>query len=249
VVNNSHFENPVVYGLWSDATGTHAQLEAPNGFQLCKSLNLVNDIVVANSVFENGGESVIAFNAKNIQIMNNVFRNNKSNTLPFNDSGGQIDLTVCTDDAAVFRNTFRDSSVGPNGLRGDGIELHGTNLTIVDNLITNNSGCGVSMSGGVQDVFVANWDPSSGMIDNQEAGICLYHPSGFRPDDSIIIDRVNSVRNAYWGIWTDTADLLINHVTITNSCLKSNAYGPTYLHGLGSDAVIENNSVSGCGPN
>jgi len=247
VVNNSYFGNPVIYGMWSDAPGSHASLGGPNGYLQCGGLQFVDSVVVANSQFENSGEPAILGNITNLQIANNVFTNNHSDSIPFGDTGGQIDLVTCTNNAAVVGNTFKNGSTGPNGLPADGIELHGTSLTIVDNLVTNNTGCGITTAG-IQNVFVADWNPASGLLNNLLSGICLDHPANFRPDDSIILDSVNSISNGNWGIWIHTADLPITHVTITNSCLKGNANAPTSLAGLGSGAVIQNNSTSACGP-
>jgi hypothetical protein len=246
VINNSYFGNPVLFGIGADATGSHA-LEAPNTFQLCASLVLPDNILVANSTFENGGESVITFDATNVQIIKNIFRNNKSNTVPFNDSGGQIDLTVCTANGAVVRNTFENAPLGPNGQPGGGIELHGTDLTIVNNLITNNAGPGVATAG-VQRIFLANWDQATATSGNNMGGVALYHPSGWRLDDSIVIDTSNVNGNGRYGIWIDTADTPITNVTLTNDCLAGNTYGPTYLNGLGTGALIQNNAVAACGP-
>jgi hypothetical protein len=246
VVNNSYFANAVIYGFWAGATGSN-MLEAPNGFELCPTLVIPDDIVVANSSFENGGESVITLDATNVQITNNIFRNNKSDTVPFNDSGGQIDLSVCTANGAVVGNTFENAPLGSNGQPGGGIELHGTDLTIVNNLIINNAGPGVATAG-VQRVFLANWNQATTTSRNNGGGVALYHPSGWRADDSITIDTSNITDNGGYGVWIYTDDIPITNVTLTNNCLAGNTYGPTYFNGLGTGALIQGNAVAGCEP-
>lgn len=83
---------------------------------------------------------------------------------------------------------------------------------------------------------------------NNGGGVALYHPSGWRLDDSITIDTSNINGNGGYGVWIDTDDAPITNVALTNSCLAGNKYGPTYLNGLGSGALIQNNAVTGCGP-
>ncbi|MGA8440473.1 MAG: hypothetical protein WB762_28795 [Candidatus Sulfotelmatobacter sp.] len=92
----------------------------------CPTKQFVNNVILERSVFENAGEPGLLAEMTNVQILENVFTNNHSNTVPFDDNGGQIDLTVCTKNALIRKNTFQDGSVSPNGTTVDGIELHGT---------------------------------------------------------------------------------------------------------------------------
>jgi hypothetical protein len=206
--------------------------------------------VISNSQFENAGESAIFVDATNVQIVNNLFQNNHSNSIPFNDTGGQIDLSTCTDNAAAVGNVVQNGSVGPNGLYADGIELHGSNLTIVDNAIKNNTGSGIIL-GSARDVFIANWNQQTAISGNSGSGITVAQFDGFRPVGSIVIDRAADVGNGGWGVWFGNyaSGMPINNVTITNNCLNGNTYGPTSLNGLGYSVLIQNNLVSGCGPN
>jgi len=245
VVNNSYFGNPVIYGLWSDAAGNNGGLT----YLGCSAKQFVDDVIVANSQFENAGEPAILGNMTDLQILNNTFTNNHSYSIPFNDDGGQIDLTPCTDSAAVVGNVFQNGSIGPNGHVVQGIELHGTNLTVVNNAVKNNSGDGISL-GGASNVFIANWDQSTATVNNAGGISIAQSASGdsLRPVDSITIDRANIVGNSKWGVWFNTADQPVNHVSITNSCLETNGLGSIYLNGPGPDVVFQNNSTSGCGP-
>ena len=110
----------------------------------------------------------------NLTIPENVFTNNHSNTTPFGDSGGQIDLTVCTKNALIWKNTFQDGSASPNGTTADGIELHGTYISLIDNIVKNNSGDGISMDG-VQHILISNSDPRTGSFGNGLSGIEIAH--------------------------------------------------------------------------
>lgn len=248
VVNKCTFSNLVIYGLWSDATGDNSNIT----YLDCATKRFVDNIIVSNSLFENAGEPAILGDMTNVQILNNVFTNNHSNSIPFDDDGGQIDLTVCTENAMIFNNTFQNGAASRNGHVADGIELHGTSIAVINNTVKNNSGGGISMDG-VQHVFIANWDQATGSIKNGHSGIEIGHSSStFRPTEWVIVDSAIATGNAQWGIWSDTSTTTprqpVSHLTISNTCLSENTLGPTYLKNLGPDITQQNNKVSGCGP-
>jgi hypothetical protein len=248
VVNQCYFGNPVVFGMWSDAI-----VDTTNITYLdCPTIQFVNNVILEQSVFENAGESGLLAEVTNLQILENVFTNNHSNTIPFDDSGGQIDLTVCARNALIWKNTFQDGSVGPDGTVADGIELHGTYISLIDNTVKNNSGDGINMDG-VQHILVTNSDPKTGSFGNGRSGIAIAHSSStFRTTEWISVDSAISTGNGQYGIWSDTSnttpDQPVDHLKIENSCLSDNTLASTYLVNLGSDVTIKNNRVSGCGP-
>ncbi len=246
VINHSYFNNPVIYGLWSDALGDNSNLT----YLGCSTTQFVHHVTVTNSTFENAGEPAILGNFVDLQLTGNVFTNNHSNSFPFNDDGGQIDLTVCSDNALISRNTFQDGSASFNGHVADGIELHGTYITLLDNTVKNNSGGGISMDG-VEHVYIANWDPRTGSFGNGHSGIEIAHSSAtFRTTKFITIESAISTGNAQRGVWSDTSnttpDQPVRDLTISDSCLSGNAYGPTYLINPGADVTLQNNQASGC---
>jgi hypothetical protein len=248
VVDKSYFGNPVAFGMWSDATGDNSGIT----YKKCATTKFVNNVTVERSVFENAGESGILGEMTNVTITENVFTNNHSNTVPFDDSGGQIDLTVCTKNALIWKNTFQDGSVGPNGTTADGIELHGTYISVIDNTVKNNSGGGIFMDG-VQHILISNSDPTTGNFGNGQSGIEIAHSSStFRTTEWITLDSAISTRNAEYGIWSDTSDTTpaepVNHLTIENTCLADNTLSSTYFVNLGPDVTMKNITVSGCGP-
>jgi hypothetical protein len=246
VVNHCNFANPVVYGLWSDALGDNSGIT----YKQCATKHFVDHVIVENSQFVNAGEPAILGEVTNIWILHNVFTNNHSNSIPFGDSGGQIDLTVCTNNAIIWKNTFQNGSASSNGQTADGIELHGTNTSVIDNIVSNNSGGGISMDG-VQDVFIADSNSAQGSFSNSHSGIEIAHSDpSFRTTEWVIIDSANTVGNQEWGIWSDTSNTTpgepVNHVIVTGSCLSGNALGPTYFKNLGPDLLWLDNLASGC---
>jgi hypothetical protein len=248
VVDQCYFGNPVVYGMWSDATGDNSNITD----QECATEKFVNNVTVERSVFENAGEPALLGEMTNVTISENLFTNNHSNTIPFGDNGGQIDLTVCTKNALIWKNTFQDGSASPNGTTVDGIELHGTYISVIDNTVKNNSGGGINMDG-VQHILILNSDPTTGSFGNANSGIEIAHSnSTFRPTEWITVVSASATGNAQYGIWSDTSNTTptepVNHLTIENTCLSGNTFGPTYFANLGPDVTIKNNKVSGCAP-
>ena len=248
LVDKSYFGNPVAFGMWSDAIGDNGGIT----YQQCATTQFVNNVTVQQSVFENAGESALVGEMTSLTISGNVFTNNHSNSIPFDDNGGQIDLTVCTENAVIQKNTFQDGSASPNGTTADGIELHGTHISVIDNIVKNNSGGGIFMDG-VQHILISNSEPSTGSFANGQSGIEIAHSSStLRRTEWITVDSAITTGNAQYGVWSDTSSTTpnepVNHLTIDNSCISDNTLSPTYLVNLGPDVTIKNNTESGCGP-
>ena len=253
VINHASFKNPKIVGI-GGGPSTPGMNEAANIYPLCKDFAFPTNILITNSSFEDAGANAIFFHAKDVRITNSVFQHNHKDA-PFNSSGGQIGLSICTDNAAVLNNIFKDGPTTPNGWWADGIEVHGTNVTVVDNLVTNNAGNGILLHG-VQHFFTANWDPTTGSIANNQmgyyrfAGIAVYNHVGWRPTDFVVIDHAISINGHDYGVefTNETPDIPMNHITLTNNCLKNNVDGPVYLSGMGLDVLIKNNWTANCGP-
>lgn len=243
VINRTYFGNPVIYGFWGDATGSNGGIT----FKDCPTKRFPDGIVVANSQFEKAGEPGILGSFRNIQILNNVFSRNHSVPIPFDDDGGQIDLTVCTDAAAVVGNTFTEGFVIATTHVVQGIEAHGSNIAIVDNEVKDHTGDGISL-GGTRDVFIANWNSSTG-VHNNVGGVSFYQATSndsVRPVANIVIDHANIISNTHWGLWSKSAADPLNHIFITNNCVKGNGFGATSLSGLGTSLFLQTNLTSGC---
>lgn len=252
VVNDSYFANAVILGLWSGAGGQNA---ASQGYLGCTSVQVPDNVVIANSQFENMGTNAIYASMTHFQLINNVFTDSHSYAIgDFPPAGGQIDLDPCTDTAAVLGNTFQGGQKGPGDGNTQGMELHGTNLWIVNNVVKDNWHDGISIGGGAN-IFIANWDKSAAIIGNQAAGIAVnqvvaYGNDSLRPVDFITIDHVNITNSSYWGIYVKDFIVPANHLVITNNCLEGNGYSPAILaSNLGQDVEIKNNALSGCSPN
>ena len=254
VVNNSTFSHNLIYGLWAGATGNHGGAS----YLDCAGLTFAVGIVIANNQFDRTGENAILGDFVGLQLIGNTFTNTYSyavvSGVNWGGAGGQIDLTPCTQDAAVVGNTFEGelatADPGLNPGTTQGIEVHASDVSIINNTATKNPGEGLSL-GGAASIFIANWDPKTGFLVNG-GGIGISQGSdhdSIRPVDFITIDNAQIVGNQDWGIWFNTVSQPINHVMVTNSCINANIQGPlSPLSALGTDAVIQSNPLAGCGP-
>ena len=258
---NGYTSGAVVNKIVLDTAGYLGILSSStpgNGYLTCSSYAYSSNIVIANSTFRNVGANAIAIEANGVRIVNNTLQHNHD-TAPYNMPGGQIYVEICADDVAIVNNQISDAPVTSNGFYGEGIELHGTNLVVVDNTVTRNAGAGIQMSG-VQNVFIANWTPGTGVISNNflaphgAGGIDLYNAApgdntNYRQVDFVTIDHAVSINGALTGIGIFLQrgqTTPINHVVITNNCLAGNVAGPTGLSGLGPNFLIANNLSTGC---
>jgi hypothetical protein len=253
-INGSTFSNSTAIGIYT-GDPTSGSTQAPNAWMLCPTFTLPDNLLIANSTFQNNGEPAILGDATNVQLVNNMFINNQSNTVPFNDDGGQIGLNECSDNAALVGNTFANGIVGPNGKIADGLELHGTNMSLVNNLVINNAGDGIVLYGN-QHAFIANWNAEAAVSGNntfssgQFPGVAIYNLPGWRPTDDILIDHAITVNGQQYGIqFANQTGVPFNHIAITNNCLAGNITAPIQLDNMGPDVVIAGNMTTGCGPN
>jgi hypothetical protein len=180
---------------------------------------------------------------------------------PYNAPGGQIDLDTYANGVSVEYNTFAEGPNCTNGFWAVGVELHGLNLTLTDNLIEYNAGEGIYMDG-AQGVTITTDDPSEyQIVDNNLRGSGFSGCGGFpgirvhssnaqgRATENVTIENVWSVYNQSYGVEVSscaTTGPLINYVTIENNCVAGNLHGGLYLPALGSPNTISNNSTS-CG--
>jgi parallel beta helix pectate lyase-like protein len=255
VLNNILVDGATHNGLF--ALAYRSPVSGPGQYLTCSSRLYSSEIKIINSTFKNVGAAAITIEARNVQLTNNTLQHNHI-TAPYNAPGGQIDVEMCADNVALVNNVMTDGPVTPNGWWADGLELHATNVVAVDNTITNNAGSGISMSG-VQNLFIANWTPGTGVISNNllagfAGGLSLYNAAPGDPNerqvDYITIDHAVSINDRQFaGIGTFLQipqKNPINHVTLTNNCFAGNPLGPTQLSGVGPKAVIANNVSSGC---
>ena len=255
VINNVSIDNAAYLGIWAYAYAGPS--DTPEKYLTCGSLIYPSNIKITNSTFTNMGSNAIALEAAGVQIINNTLHHNHV-TAPYDAPGGQIYVQICADDVAVLNNAVSDGPATANGFYSEGLELHGTNLAVVNNTISSNAGSGIQMSG-VQNVFIANWSPGTGVIGNNllpkslQGGISVYNAApgdvNQRQVDMITIDHAVSVNNQLSGIgiFLQAGQMTpISHVALTNNCLAGNLDGATYLFGLASDVLIANNLTSGC---
>jgi hypothetical protein len=259
VVNNSQFENSTISGFWTGSATYTPMLT----YQQCSGLQVADDIVITNSTFQNFGQNALYASATNFQLVNNSFTGTDTLPIgPYLPAGGQIDLDPCTDNAVVVRNSFIGGTPPPGAGNSQGIELHGNDISVINNTVQGNWGDGVSI-GGAANVFIANWDATTSISGNGflanggkggGSGIAMHQgdPGAYdsqRPIDFITIDQSTITNNSAAGILTNDAAVPINHLTITNNCLANNASPQINLSDLGTDVVVTNNRTSGCGQN
>ena len=238
VIDTSIFLNSTAQTVWSDVYG--------QGRAGCASGTLPDNIVIAHSYFRDAGETAIALNATNVLVLGNILEHNKWNTIPFGDSGGQINLYECSDGIAAMGNTVRDGIVGMNGQTADGIEVHAKNVLLINNVVRNNAGSGITL-GGAQRVFITNWDRATSITDNGIAGVYIYNDSADRATNLSPIERAK-VTNQPTGVLFGSQDgVALNHMIVTNNCFAGDIQ-PVSLSVMGSDVIIANNLTHDCGP-
>jgi Right handed beta helix region len=216
--------------------------------------------VVGNSFTHNGVNSILD-RPQNAVISFNNFSGNHY-LCPFSAPGGQIDLDVYASGVDVYRNTFENGPSCSNGYWAQGVELHGLNITLTDNIITSNAGEGVYMDG-AQNVTITTDSPSSYQIaHNNTRGSGFSGCGGFpgirvhssnaqgRATATVAIKNLWSVGGQSWGVEVSscgTTGPSINNVTIENNCLAGNLNGGIYTPAAGSNLVVLNNQTAGCG--
>jgi hypothetical protein len=238
VIYASIFRNSTAQTVWSDAYG-------PAGAG-CASGTLPDNIVIAASYFQDAGESAVALNATNILVLDNIFEHNKWNTIPFGDSGGQINFYKCSDGVAAVGNSVLDGIVGANGQTADGIEVHAKNVLLVNNVIRNNAGSGITL-GGTQHVLIANWNRATSTSANGIAGVYIYNDGADRTTEWVTIEGANVTDQPTGVLFGTQNGIPLNHMVVTNNCLAGDIE-PVLLSVMGPDVIIANNLTRDCGP-
>jgi hypothetical protein len=253
VVNASFFSGAGEFGMFAGASGNSA------GYLGCANIVVPDDVIVANSQFYGVGENAIYASATHLRLLNDIFTDTHTYFVNgYTDFGGQVDLDPCTDTAAVVGNNFQGSQQVPGDGHTQGIELHGTNISVVNNIIQGNWDDGIAL-GGAANVLIANWDSVSLIVGNEGNGIAIHQgdpgaPDSARPVDFVTIDHVRILNNFPTATFPSgivvTGVVPVDHLAITNNCLVGN--GPAAqisLSDLGPDNVTSNNLTTGCGPN
>ena len=226
---------------------------------------------VAGSYFYNDGVGSIGPAPKNARIVANTFTGNHSEC-GYNSPGGQIDLDDGADKITVSNNTFENGPSCANGWWAVGVELHGTNITLTDNIIRYNAGDGVYMDGASY-VTVNSTNPASYPIsNNNRRGSGNFCGGGFpgiainagsylgRPNHHITLNNLWSISGHTYGVLVRSCNpgATPNYsLTITNNCVAGNLYGGVHdamncgpgqnQSCLGSGSYVNNNPTSGCG--
>jgi parallel beta-helix repeat protein len=206
---------------------------------------------VIESTFSHEGASAIALNSSSAQIVYNTMSGNVI-LCADNAGAGQVYIDSTSDSILIYGNTANSAGHCANGYAGGGLELHGTNLTITDNIIQNNSNEGIYMEG-VQNVTISTDDPSTYVIqsNNQNPqssscgtgflypGIHVHTVSSLfaRATQYVTLNNISSIGTypangpQTYGVTVDSCDVgmyhgpAVTHLTITNSCLAGNAHG------------------------
>jgi hypothetical protein len=168
VVDQCYFGNPVVFGMWSDAIGDNSGIT-----YRMRQHSVREQCDGEKSVFENAGESALLGEMTNLTIWGTCL----PTTIPTRSLRRQRRpdrFDGLHKNALIWKNTFQDGSISPNGTTADGIELHGTYISVIDNTVKNNSGGGINMDG-VQHILISNSDPRTGSFGNGRSGIEIAH--------------------------------------------------------------------------
>jgi hypothetical protein len=227
---------------------------------------------VLNSLFISSGSGAIGPEPKNATIAYNTFTGNHAEC-PFNAPGGQIDLDAGAAWVTVTRNTFENGPVCNNGWFASGIELHGTHLTLSDNIIRYNAAHGIGLDG-AQHVTISSSDAAAYPIANNNrkgygnfcdgagfSGIDInrYSAAAGRPAFDINISGLWAVGGHAYGIrvWNcGAAASPVQDLSITHTCTAGNSAGIHDRANCGADGKqpcigvpshIDNNAAAGCG--
>jgi hypothetical protein len=226
---------------------------------------------VVASYFMSSGVGAIGPAPKNAQIALNTFSGNHAEC-SYNAPGGQIDLDADADKITVANNTFEYGPTCTNGYWATGVELHGTNITLTNNIIRYNAGQGIGIDGAAY-ITISSTDPASYPINNNNqkgtgnvcgggfAGIEINANSYLgRPTHDVAINNVWSVGGQPYGInvRSCTPGAASNYsLAITNNCVAGNLYGGVHdamncgpsqnQPCIGAGSIVSNNPTVGCG--
>ncbi len=178
-------------------------------------------------------------------------------------AGGQIDIEECAHLVNITGSTIQNgtSSTTYGDYWAYGIETHGYDLTINDNIITNNGGEGISVEGGTN-IQIYNGDQSKYISRNNRRasgdffhspfpGIRIYGLPGRRTPDQIAITNATVVNDHSYGVALaaySSNSVQINNVTIQNNCLARNTQTLNLAQAGTSGVVTSPNTTTGCGP-
>jgi hypothetical protein len=215
---------------------------------------------VVGAWFLGSGTNAIGFDPRNALITGNHFSFNHRDC-GYGAPGGQIDLDAGADRVTVSGNTFEYGPTCSNGWWAVGVELHGTNLTLIDNTIRYNAGEGIYMEG-AQHVTITSTDPATYPIShNNQKGWGFTGCGGFpgirvhssyaagRQTRDITIQNLWSISGHNFGVEVSTCATTgwpVDYITILNNCVAGNA-GGVYAPAAGYPRAIYNNLTSGCG--
>jgi len=239
-------------GIYTSNGGT--QCSDASGWSPSRCLN------VSNSWFYSIGVNAIGFDLNNALIAYNSFNYNHTKCL-FGAPGGQIDLDTGSNDVLVQNNSFTNGPSCPNDFWAVGVELHGSNIALVDNVIQNNTGEGIYMEG-VHNISVSSTNPSAYPIsNNNERGhgyngcwgfpaIRIHTMTGKPQSETITISNLWLTAGQSYGVEASACRTgsgpPVLGLTVQNNCVAGNLVGGLYLPAAWYPA-LSNNQTSGCG--
>jgi hypothetical protein len=221
-----------------------------------------------DNTFQNNGTNAFFSTTSKVNIGYNTFTGNHREC-SYAAPGGQIDLDYDANDTLVFWNTIINGPTCSNGYWAQGIELHGTNLSTYDNIITGNAGEGIYMEE-AQGVSIYATDVSRYIRWNNAKGsgfpgcggfpgIRIHSQSGLRSTSNISIQNASIVDGHSFGAEvsscpTSPAQQNASSITITGNCFRGNnstggVNGVNVGPGSVANLSIYGNSTSSCGPN
>ncbi len=236
----SEFSNSAHFGLWS-------------GQGNCAAVFPDACLYVYSNTFRDNSTNAIYLESSRANIGYNTFLRNHGGCL-FNAPGGQIDLDAGANNISVFYNTIM---WGPSCGQywAVGIELHGSNLSIYDNIIENNAGEGIYMEevNGVE-VFSNYFDRAIQMNNRRGSGfpgcgsfpgVRVHSKLSGRPTQNVLIRDTAIVNGHQGGVDVSscgTSGPNSSSIQINNNCLQGNS-GPS-IRGTGFTQV--GNQTAGC---
>ena len=186
------------------------------------------------NTFYSSGVGAIGPAPRNAQLAFNTFTGNHAEC-SYDAPGGQIDLDADADSITVVNNTFQNGPSCANGWWADGVELHGTNITLTDNAVEYNAGDGIYMAG-AQSVTINTGDTRSWPISNNNGkgsgNFC--GAGGFSVLRLTPQETQNITVNNVWAISGQSHGIRIFscspgapsvNVTITNNCVDGSEDG------------------------
>ena len=252
-VRYNSFSGAYHFGIWS-GTGN------------CGGDPYFRCLYVYTNHFDNIGTNAIFLTSSRANLGYNTLNGNHREC-SYDAPGGQIDLDLGANDVQVFWNTITSGPSCSNQFWAQGVELHGTNIQVYDNIISGNAGEGIYMEQ-AQNVSIYSTDSSRYIRSNNVRGsgfpgcggfpgvrVHSYSGAGFRPTQNISVTNLSSIDGHSWGVEVSacpSSTQNANNITVSSNCFRGNQNlgGNNGVNVIGSVSglSIGGNVTSGCGP-